>query len=126
MKKHIYIGTFPLGHLNVELYGLPDESNGYFFCRPDDRSPPRIKVGMDTNTWEECVSILLHETFEMLMASVRCRYETSGVRGDHASYTFIFTHTQFCDLCESQARFITPALPKLAIAWDKLRKKETK
>lgn len=127
-KSQTYVGTFPLGFMNVELYAITDETNGYFFTRPDDKSPGRIKVGIDTEHWDQVVAILLHETFEMVCSHMNLRYEVSGAVGDASSYTFIFNHTQFCDACDRQARFITPALPKLAAVWQKLQaaKEKTK
>lgn len=123
-NKQIFIGTYPLDCQNVELYALTDETNGYFYSRPDDKSPGRIKVGIGTPHWEEVVGILLHETMEMLMTKLRCRYEATGVIGDHSSYTFIFNHCQFVDLCQSQASFIAPALPRLLAVWQKQKEKK--
>lgn len=121
---HIFVGTFPLGFENVELYALAGTTDGYFYCRPDDKSPGRIKVGIGTKEWDQVVSVLLHETFEMLCAKLRLRYEATGVCGDHASYLFVMNHCQFVDLCQSQASFITLALPKLAEVWRKQRRKK--
>jgi hypothetical protein len=41
------------------------------------------------------------------------RLERSGVAGDSSSYLFVFDHTQFVDLCDCAASFITPAMPAL-------------
>lgn len=118
-SDQIFVCTAPLGHENVELYAIKHVTDGYFFCRPDDKSPGRIKVGIGSKHWDEIVSVLLHETFEMLCAKLRLRFEPSGVHGDHASYLFSFNHCQFVDICQSQAQFVTVALPKLALAWQK-------
>jgi hypothetical protein len=125
-KKHdsqIFIGTFSLGHENVELYAITNERGGYFYTRPDDKSPARIKVSISVNHWDHCVSILLHETFEMAMTRARVRYEQDGYVGDTASYLFSFDHSKFVQICEDVAQFATPALPALAKAWRKNRRK---
>lgn len=118
----IRVGTYPLGSENVDLYALPDSFDGFFYCRPDDVSPGRIKIGLKSDHWDEIVSVLLHETFEMLCAKQRHRYEKSGVHGDHASYTFIFNHSDFTELCQSQATFIARALPDLSKCFTQQRK----
>lgn len=124
--KQIKVGTFPIGHENVELYAAPDLDGGCFYFRPDDNSPPRIKIGLDYDRWDELVSVLLHETMEFLMARLLYRYEQTGVKGDHASYLFTFNHCQFSDLCQRQAKFISAALPELATHWNKLKAKKKK
>jgi len=119
MMKQLFVGTFRLGHQNVDLYALPDEAGGEFYCTPDDKSLPRIKVGIQSDSWHETVSVLIHESFELAAAILRVRFERDGVRGDAASYLFSFDHSQFCDLCNCTAEFITPALPKLATIYNR-------
>lgn len=123
MNPQPFIGTFPLGHENVELYAMTDQRGGCFHTRPDAKSPARIKVGIAMNHWDHCVSVLLHEAFEMAMTRARSRYEQDGYVGDSASYLFSFDHSKFCQVCEDVAQFITPALPELAKAWRNNRKK---
>lgn len=113
LPVQVRIGTYPLGMENIELYALPDSFDGFFYCRPDDISPGRIKIGLKSRNWDEIVSVLLHETFEMLCSRHRHRYEKSGGQGDHASYLFVFNHSEFTELCQFQATFITRAVPDL-------------
>jgi len=124
--KQIKVGTFPLGHENVELYAIPSADGGCFYFQPADNSLPRIKIGLDYDRWDQVVSVLLHETMEFLMARLLNRYEQTGVYGDHASYLFMFTHCQFSDLCQRQAKFVAAALPEVAAHWNKLKAKKKK
>lgn len=122
----IRVGIFALGHQNVELFALTKEAGGYFYCRPDDTSLARIKVGIDTKYWDQVLSVLVHEAFEMEMSRIRARYQVSGVSGDSASYTFLFNHTEFCDLCESVGMFLSGALPALSKVYNKHYKTKEK
>lgn len=109
----IYVGAFPLGFISVDLYALTNDSGGCFYTNPDNQSAPRIKVGIQRPHWPSVVEVLLHEALELAMAINRLRLERSGVAGDSSSYLFVFDHTQFVDLCDCAASFITPAMPAL-------------
>jgi hypothetical protein len=119
LVKQLLIGTFPLGHENVDLFALPKESGGYFFCRPDDTSRARIKVGLD-GEWEQVVEVLLHEVLEMAMARAGCRFQPCGnIAFGSDRYHFSLDHNQFSEVCGAVAMFMTPALPKLMVAYKK-------
>lgn len=127
ITDQIFVCTAPLGPHNVELYALTSGNNGFFYTRPDDKSPGRIKVGIQTRHWDECVSVLLHETLEMAMAHMSVRYEHSGLPNDHASYVFILNHSpQFVDLCERVAMFLSVAFPELEKVYKKHGKTKSK
>ena len=112
--SQIFVGAFPLGCIAVDLYALTHQFGGCFFTNPDGKAPPRIKVSIEYDRWDSVVEVLLHEALELSMSLKSLRYERSGVAGDASSYTFLFDHTQFVDLCDCAASFITPAMPRLA------------
>lgn len=112
--SQIFVGAFPLGCIAVDLYALTHDCGGCFYTNPDNQSAPRIKVGIQRPHWPSVVEVLLHEALELAMAINRLRLERSGVAGDSSSYLFVFDHTQFVDLCDCAASFITPAMPRLA------------
>lgn len=125
MSKQIFVGTFSLGHENVDLYALPEESGGYFYTRPDENSKARIKVGLDHRHWDMAVDVLLHEAFEMATARAGRRYQKCGnITKGSDRYHFIFDHNDFTEICGAVAVFLSAALPKLAVHWTKLHKKK--
>lgn len=119
-SDQIHIGVFPIGCENADVYVLPlEQEYGCFYLCPDDASLPRIKIAIGSKHWVNVVGIALHESFEFLTARLLCRYQKSGVIGDHASYLFSFNHCQFSDLCQRQAIFIAQLLPALSEAYRK-------
>lgn len=117
------IGTFRMGFQNVDLVAILDEHGGEFYLCPDNTSLPRIKVGIAYTNWDECVATLLHEALEVAACLTRVRYYSSGkLNGDNADYLFVFDHSEFGHMCSMVATFVTPALPELAKAWNKLHK----
>lgn len=122
--KQIFIGTFPIGHENVDLYAMPDEDGGCFYTQPNDKDPARIKVGLAKDSWPMVVEVLLHEAMEMATARYGGRFYPCGNMANGSDrYHFAFDHNQFSEICAAVALFITPALPKLAQQWTKLQKK---
>lgn len=122
--KQIVIGIYALGHENVQLVALPDDTGGEFYFCPDETSLGRIKVGIANSNWENVVAILLHETLEYAMDRHRVRYRvTENLSSDHASYLFVLNHCDFTEIVARVSSFVTPALPRLAVAWEKRHKK---
>lgn len=122
--KQIKIGTFSLGHENVDLYGVLDDTGGCFYFQPDSASVGRIKVTLCHPHWDQIVAVLLHEVFEYALDRAKCRYEiTQNLASDHAAYRFLMDHTQFSEVCACVAEFIATALPELATAWKRRQKK---
>lgn len=121
--KQIRIGTFQLGHRNVELFAVPEDFGGEFYFAPDRKSIPRIKVGLDAKHWDECVTWLLHETIEFSMCDKDLRFAHSGKSNyDTGDFCFHFDHSQFGRICSDVAIFMTAALPELSTAYRKYRK----
>jgi hypothetical protein len=117
------VGVFCLGHENVQLV-VREGTGGEFYYMPDEQSMARIKIGLDLE-WSEVVMMLLHETFEMVMARDGRRFESCAKRSrDHATYTFVFNHSQFSQFCWAQSEFVTAALPRLAEEYKKRKNKK--
>lgn len=114
VMQQTHVGVFPLGSENVDLYVLPNYDGGYFYLTPDERSLPRIKIGIDHREWGRVVEIALHESLEFLLTRYLHRYERTNALGDHASYLFNFDHCALTDICQRQSDFISAALPRLA------------
>ena len=122
--KQKKIGTFAMGHENVDLYALPDERGGFCHLRPDYASLGRIHVGLGGAKWHECAEILLHESLEFLMLRMSFAHGTLGEMADDVGQrVFMFTHTQFSEMCARQATFVATALPELEKAWKKANKR---
>ena len=119
--KQIKIGTFPLGHENIDLYGLPGEKGGRSYLTPDDKSLARIKIGLQHRWWRDCLDTLLHETFEFLLLRMNHAFDLAGeVANEAGTRVFMFNHPEFSEICARQAMFVMPALPELAKVWSKI------
>lgn len=120
----IFIGTFEFCWMNVEVYGWRGQTGGWFYMKPDEKSPPRIKIGLGYKYWWEVVAVLLHEATEMSIDNQQCRFSNCG---DHAhgsdGYIFNFNHNQFSEAVARVAYFVTPLLPELANVWKKYKPK---
>lgn len=122
-STQIKIGTYPMGHINVDLLAWPYCTGGEFYFCPDSESKPRIRLGLDYEIWDECLATLLHEVFEFAMAMNNCRFKLSGkLNGDHADYRFFMDHCEFGNICSCAAMFLQRALPDTATAFRKARK----
>lgn len=125
--KQKLIGTFFLAPTNVQLYAKRSDSGGEFYFSPDDKSLPRIKACVDYAQWDDCLAVLLHESFEYLMTARKLRYvDTGKMSGDSADFLFIFNHSQFSDICAAQAYFLQFAIPALRKEWERAQPKKRK
>lgn len=121
--KQKIIGTYELGHEYVELVAVLDDSGGCFYFQPEKGHIARIKVGLDYHEWSECVSTFLHEAFEFALTRHRLRMRASGdLTNDHASYLFVFSHSQFSHICGEVGLFTAQALPDVAAAYTACKK----
>ena len=125
--KQIKIGTFPLGHENVDLFGMANTNGGYLDLNPDGGRRPFIEVGLTNELWDLTISILLHETLEFLMMRAFVAYRNIGeIWSSTEGRLFVLSHRQLDNICDRQAMFLAQALPKLAIAWKKNRRNAPK
>ena len=123
MKQKV-IGNFYMGYTQYQLV-LREGTDGEFYLCPGDGEIPRIKIGADYKTWQEVVTVLLHEAYEACLSVNKCRMQvTEDLSNDHSGYVFLMTHVQFSDCCARVSEFITEALPKLATEWKRFKKKK--
>lgn len=74
MKQKI-VGVFNIGPDQVQLI-LREDTGGEFYAKPEVGKIALIKVGAyyDKDDWEKCVSVLLHESFEMVTRQMNLRF----------------------------------------------------
>lgn len=123
--KQTYVGTWPIGHENCQLYAMPDSTGGDFYGCPDSNSCARIKVGLDYRCFDEVIAVLIHEAMEFALMRSDCRYQISGkLNRDHADYLFCMTHEQFGRACSKVAMFMSEAVPKLSTLWQRQHRRK--
>lgn len=129
MKRKIdpeqpYVGTYRLGATNVELFGWKQGYGGQFFCAPDDKALPRLKVSFLQQHWWEVMAIAMHESFEYLAAQRGVRYVPCGEYPQASDlYWFGFDHNAMSQMIADQGYFLAKCLPDLATAWKKYKPK---
>lgn len=122
--KQKSLGVLQLGHENVELFIFPEGEGGEFYFVPDQKSVPRIKIGINYTRWDDVVAVLLHEALEFALCRSMKRYIRSGkLNGDQADYIFVLDHSEFGNICSAAAMFLVDALPRVAREWGKRTKK---
>lgn len=125
--KQIHVGTYQLGWSNVDLFLMPDNDGGCFYMAPDDKSIPRIKVGLLDCVWTEVVNTLIHEALELVLARRYLRFIPTGrLSSSHDSYHFHFDHNQFTESVTELAGFLVAVLPDVRKAFEKARRKPEK
>lgn len=123
--KEIYIGTYPLYNMNVDLFAWPDSMGARIRTIPSKKDSPKICIGFDYPRWEDVFSLLLHETFEFCASFMELQFNPAGqLIYDSSAHLFVFDHAQFTRVCEYQAIFMTRCLPDLAAAYNKHRRKK--
>ena len=116
MKQKI-VGTYRLGGEYVELV-LREGTGGEFYYTPSPAHISRIKIGADYDEWRDIVLVFLHESMELALSRIKCRYSKIDDFGeDLHGYLFIMRHEDFSDACGRVADFTVGALPVLALAW---------
>ena len=116
MKPQI-IGDYEIGYEYVRLV-LRDGTGADFYRLSDDVTIPTIVVGADEANWTRVVTRLLHESFELVLDRLGCRFYPSGDLAENAAaWVFMLDHQQFADCCAKVADFVAVALPDLKKAW---------
>ena len=111
------LGSFQLGWESVELC-VREGDGGEFFLQPEEGRIPRIVVGLDYEKWTDCLSVLLHEALECIMERRDHRYRRAGrIHPGLDTFTFLFNHDQFTEICAIAAMFLAGAMPEVARAW---------
>lgn len=130
MKK--FIKTLKLGGHIVDLYVLTDYEGGkWAFPSFGSLKHNEIIIGIDQQYWDDCLAVLLHETFEFVADELLLRYRTTNNYCPRASDTVSFSmdHNQFSELCARSASFLQDAVPLVNDAWKKhheAKKKKSK
>ena len=110
-----YIGTFPLGNQNCDLYVDKDLAGGEFSTCPGEHDLPRITVGLSYDDWHDCLATLIHECFEAAMLIRQVRFcKSEKINGDMADYQFFFDHAEFGNICSMASTFLCDGLPMVA------------
>lgn len=122
--KQPFVGIYRLGLTNVELFGQLYDCGGAFYCAPDSKSLPRIKVSFRHQYWREVVAVLLHESFEYLTAQKGVRFKPCGnYMASSDIFRFHFDHNTLSQIMEDQGEFLAHCLPDLSRVWTKHRPK---
>jgi len=122
--KQIYIGTWPLGWRNVDLYGRTEL--GGTTVHVSGKGNGRVVVSLDYEEWREVLNVLLHETDEFLMHDRGHTYRaTEALSGDINNCLFVFRHHDFSETKAHQADFIAECYEPLRKAWRNYRQRGT-
>jgi hypothetical protein len=118
-----FIGTYELGLINADVYAVLASTGGDFYCRPDPKSKPRMKIGFNYDHWHEVLNVLTHESFEFLCVQHRARLVPCGAN-PHASdvFRFHFDHNQMTNIIDDLSYFLSKSAPDVLAAWKKHRK----
>jgi hypothetical protein len=123
MRQQI-VGIYECGWNSVEVV-LRDGDGGEYFMIPEKGRGPRIKLGADQDTWQKLVAVLMHETLELVMDTLKHRYIAwQNMGNSHDGYLFMFDHPQFCDITARAAELMAACLPDLAKAWEKWKSED--
>lgn len=110
----INLGNFWLGYSQVNVVARTGDGGEFY----GGEAPPRIKIGVHYQYFEEAMTVAMHEAAEFVMTVGKCRYEqTDDMSNDHSGYVFMFNHVEFSDLCTKTARFLEDVRPHLYAAW---------
>lgn len=134
---YIFVGKFDLGRDVVGLLAkCGEDPSGHVVMSFADNSTPGQKayhskveglnyivVGLNHPTWARCLGTLLHETMELVMMQLQCRYSNAeSFSRSHAGYWFWFTHEQYTDMIERVGIFIARSQCALAALHRKRKK----
>jgi hypothetical protein len=120
MKQKI-VGVYAAGNIQFQLV-IKEGRGGECWLIPEPGSLPRIKIGVD-QCWEFALTVLIHEVAESLRLLLGYRFSADSHYGEDLNHgTFIYTHSQFSDLCAREGMFLSEALPDFGKAYSKWRK----
>lgn len=123
MKQRI-IGYYNIGDETVQLV-LREGTGGEFYFQPGDIKCARIKIGASHTQWHQIVSVLMHESLELVLARMALRYYPEEDWGrDMGSFLFVMRHEQFSDACARSALLISECSDDLKRAWKHWQKQE--
>lgn len=119
-----FVGIYHLGNTNVAVYGMTNAWDGSFHFVPDDKSLPRLKIGLKSNWWT-VVAVATHEAFELLASEHRARFIADGnfLRASD-TFWFHFNHNTFSQITEDLGYFLAKLLPDLEKTWKRYGPKQ--
>lgn len=121
LTKEKSVGVYPCGLRNVELIAIPGEGGGSFQVTPKGKLCI-LKVAVGYKLWNNVHSVLLHETLEMVLLDMGCRYRPSWDSAWSSDvFTFWFTHPQFCEAVARTSEFVAACQNDLAHVHRKYR-----
>jgi hypothetical protein len=116
MKQKI-VGTYPLGWGWVQIVAR-EGHGGEFWLSPGDIDCPRIKIGLDSEQFEEVAESLLHEIEELSATILGTRFRKSAWQSeDSSAYTFVMTHQQFSEIVCWSAKLLVACLDVVNDLW---------
>lgn len=122
MKQKI-IGVYQAGYTQIQLVAM-EGIGGEFYYIPEEGSLPRIKIGVDYDTFAEVHEALLHEILEFLLSITYTRYEsTHTINRGHDKYIFMFTHPQFTEVVKNASEFLCAVHKPLKKYWKKTKER---
>jgi len=118
VKNEKVLGEFELGLRRVKLIAT-NENGGSFTCLPKTGSA-EIRVGIKTEKWHQCLSILLHEAIEFICVEMGFRfYPNLDMSKDSNRLYFFFQHSDFSEIIARAGEFIASASKVLKKVWEK-------
>src|ERR1700676_1830035 len=116
MKK-IGVGIFKLGFGFVKLFAVPGSESGEVLLLPKSKGTREIYIGID-GEWDEVVSTLLHEAYEVVLIDLNTRYKQKpSFSAESSDFVFFMTHNQLGEAHERIGEFLVHALPALSTAY---------
>lgn len=109
------VGSYALNGVAIDMY-LRDGRGAEFWSIYESGKPPRIQIGAH-GTWREVTARLLHESMELSLSMLSCRFEPDTRGSDAANYLFVARHDQFTAACENVGDLLAACLPDVAKAW---------
>lgn len=117
------IGTWQLDSSYYDVFVLPEDVGGWFYCLPEDpedRALPRIKVGI-AGGWHAALSALLHEALEAALCQRHLRladFDRVDSSTNIDGLVFVLTHDDFSNVVRIAAQFLAEAMPALSRAYN--------
>lgn len=118
-SKFEVLGIYRLGNFNVEVVLDWERFGGSFYFAPDDKGPPRLRVGMDDDVFANVLGVLMHEATEFILSNRGARLDyDDGWGRDASQYRFFFDHPTFSYTLDQLAWFVLKVLPDLTTAYN--------
>lgn len=121
MSNRKVLGVFVFGIRAVRIIADKKMWGGEFDCAADD-GMAEIVVGFAAEKWHDALGVLLHETMEMSLADLGCRWRGSpDYAGDNGRQMFVMDHTTFSEACGRAAILLAQCVPVVADAYRAMR-----